>query len=73
MRTAEEIFDDYVGDTPPHYEIEKYQVLEIINNSRKQAIEECAEKATVKGVEFWKDGYPIVNKASILSLIDELK
>lgn len=46
-------------------------LISIINEARKETIEECAKVAKVK-VE-GGNGYSYVNKESILSLIKELK
>lgn len=90
MRTAEEILEQYrLYDEPiSDIEIERgghcfvtEDIIKAINEARKEAIEECAEKATVKydtdpaqyGTIAIGGGIIRVNKQSILSLIDELK
>lgn len=90
MRTAEEILEKYrrYDDPKPnwvHYREDpflKEDIITAINEARKEAIEECAERAIVKcdndpieyGTVLLKNGIIIrVNKDSILSLIDELK
>jgi hypothetical protein len=72
MQTALELFEKYFKDTPSYYEIERSEVLEIINIARKEAIEECAREATSEPGGNW-ESYGPVDKESILSLIKELK
>lgn len=67
LRTAEELIKDI--DSALLFSDVKTLMIQYA----KQAIEEAAENATVESVEFWQGGYPMVDKSSILSLIDELK
>lgn len=93
MRTAEEwlnlLVDSSDGDLlvttegNDLFEGHASTIFKAINAARKEAIEECAERAEAEmDYETFPDGtpiggeensYPIVNKESILSLINELK
>ena len=86
MRTAEEFlmneFDPQIEDCRTFQEdlrivlilnpsLEK--IVTAINEARKEAIEECAERAATKLEKFGKDVITVIDKQSILSLIDEIK
>jgi hypothetical protein len=78
MRTAEEILESqfknkyfkvYFLEIKNH--MEQYDaIISAINEAKKQAIEECAERAKVS---FEKETFAQIDKQSILSLINELK
>ena len=80
LRTAEEILETHWNKQnymQAYFVDQKIALINVINEARKEAIEECAEKAKVKG--HWYNGEfifnppPTINKQSILSLINELK
>jgi hypothetical protein len=77
MRTAEEIMKDVLPEGYFKWMIKNRPIRTIfitrmLNEARKEAIEECAERAEVDiGVD--DDPTCEVDKQSILSLIDELK
>jgi hypothetical protein len=84
MRTAEEILKENFAWIPkslaPDNIYDKFlaQMKTAINEARKQAIEECAKRAETMEEDGWDSNgehydYRIVDKQSILSLIDELK
>lgn len=75
MRTSEEILSSVFGyyfDNETNKDMAFRLHKKAINEARKEAIEECAEKAIL---HYAGNGYPIitVDKESILSLINELK
>ena len=82
MRTAEEYFNEFIGEGIRVYNESdeknaKYYIEKAINEARKEAIEECAERAKVEAEylplsEVYVCAHS-VDKQSILSLINELK
>lgn len=75
MRTAAEIRKKYEFYKEDNYKWVIRKVEKMINEARKEAIEECAERAKTKTSFGYKEiiGQEIVDKQSILSLINELK
>ena len=83
MRTAEEYFNEFIGEGIRVYNESdekdaKYYIEKAINEAIKEAIEECAERAKIKFPYLEKSEVFLpygdeVDKQSILSLIDELK
>ena len=80
MRTAEEYFNEFIGEGIRVYNESdekdaKHYIEKAINAAIKEAIEECAERAKVEFVCYGmhEDGDYILDKQSILSLINELK
>ncbi len=79
MRTAEEILNkNYYSRQDP--EVDFDTLVDIINEARKEAIEECAEKVRIKWIDDDYDEekrdmncHPEIDKESILSLINKLK
>lgn len=73
MRTAEEYLKSKQPYTmPPSHFHEMYckgDVIKLINEARKEAIEECASLCEIQDNNF----HPTVTKENILSLINELK
>lgn len=78
MRTAEDYLEN-VGVHTNQNGLKTYlkgNVIELINKARKETIEECAERARIKiqkSTGQYQIPHPIVDKQSILSLINELK
>lgn len=76
MKTAEEILNNYDADEV----IFRLSAIKAINKARKEAIEECAERAKIVWVD---DDYneelrdmnrhAEIDKSSILNIIKELK
>lgn len=82
MKTAAEILDEYrpdMGDVSDHH---YHWIKIVINEARKQTIIECAERAKAKPKIFFEaekhfgcpaEVHTVIDKQSILSLINELK
>lgn len=68
MRAAETIMLEYVGLNNMNA-----LVIRAINEARKEAIEECAERAKSEWIRYGTNMGHAVEKQSILSLINELK
>lgn len=81
MKTAEEILEDYphvTGTTEglnSMLTIKRGFLFTLINEARKEVIEECAKRATAKA-DYYRGrftGDAIVDRDSILNIIKELK
>ncbi len=71
MRTAEEILQKHLNVTP---DINNWPngypyITEAINEARKEALEECANRTLVQD-DNWN---PVISKEEILNLIKEIK
>ena len=72
MRTAEEIVKDVFDKADFRSEISQLYLV-AINQARKEALEEAAEKAKSEWVRYGTNMGHAVEKQSILLLINELK
>jgi len=83
LRTAESYIDEYEPNTEYSMYYHQAQIERMIDKAREEAIRECAEKAVAEmEYETYPDGtqtanyenaIPIVNKDSILNLINQIK
>lgn len=73
MRTAEKIFQEDFGHYASYQDIDKEDVIKVINEARKEVIEECAKRAKSEWIRYGSRMGHAVDRQSILSLINELK
>ena len=71
MKTAEKIASKVISETWTGSTMSMY--VRMINEARKETIEECAERAKSEWVRWGEHMGHQVEKQSILSLINELK